>query len=149
MSSEPSGQPVPASVPVPVSAAMRAAKSQAEFLHHTVGQVQQGADGRVTLACSCGTTLTNGPGWSIDEHIRLHRAEARFLALVRAADPGVPRLVDEEPGAGADPVLAAQVDAVRRLHHPAATADEAAACAHCGTPWPCATRAAMDAAARR
>jgi hypothetical protein len=37
-------------------------------------------------------TLTNGPGWSLDEHIRLHRAEARYLALSHAAPAGMPRL---------------------------------------------------------
>ena len=37
--------------------------------------------------------LTNGPTWSLDEHIRLHRAEARFLALAAVAPEGIPRLV--------------------------------------------------------
>jgi hypothetical protein len=37
--------------------------------------------------------LTNGPTWSLDEHIRLHRAEARFLALAAVAPADIPRLV--------------------------------------------------------
>ena len=59
-----------------------------------VGLVQAGPGGTVTIACACGMTLTNGPTWSLDEHIRLHRAEARFLALAQAAPPGIPRLVE-------------------------------------------------------
>jgi len=35
----------------------------------------------------------NWVNWTLDEHIRLHRAEARFLALTGAAPRGVPRLV--------------------------------------------------------
>ena len=65
--------------------------------HTTVGLARRGPDGTVTIACACGMTLTNGPTWSLDEHIRLHRAEARFLALADAAPPGIPRLVDWPP----------------------------------------------------
>jgi hypothetical protein len=78
---------------VPVSAAMRRAKVRAATEHTTVGLAQSGPGGTVTIACACGMTLTNGPTWSLDEHIRLHRAEARFLALAEAAPPGIPRLV--------------------------------------------------------
>lgn len=81
-------------LPVPVSAPMRHAKVRAFTEHTTVGQVRTTADGDVTIACACGMTLTNGPGWSLDEHIRLHRAEARFLALAAVAPAGIPRLVE-------------------------------------------------------
>lgn len=77
----------------PVSVAMRTAKARAEAKHVTIGQVIQHPDGFVTIACSCGMTLTNGPTWSLDEHIRLHRAEARFLELADVAPVGIPRLV--------------------------------------------------------
>ena len=76
-----------------VSAVMRRAKVRAATDHTTVGQVCTGADGTVTIGCACGMTLTNGPTWSLDEHIRLHRAEARFVALAAAAPAGIPRLV--------------------------------------------------------
>ncbi|WP_348773362.1 hypothetical protein [Cellulomonas sp. NTE-D12] len=76
-----------------VSAVMRRAKVQAATEHTTVGLVQTASDGTVTIACACGMTLTNGPTWSLDEHIRLHRAEARFIALAAAAPAGIPRLV--------------------------------------------------------
>jgi hypothetical protein len=89
---------LPPVVPVvPVSAAMRRAKVRAATEHTTVGLAQSGPGGTVTIACACGMTLTNGPTWSLDEHIRLHRAEARFLALAAAAPPGIPRLVDWPP----------------------------------------------------
>jgi len=76
-----------------VSAGMRRAKVQAATEHTTVGTVEQRADGSVTIDCACGMRLTNGPTWSLDEHIRLHRAEARFLALAAEAPAGIPRLV--------------------------------------------------------
>ncbi len=79
---------------VPVSAAMRRAKVRAATDHTTVGSARTRPGGTVTIACACGMTLTNGPTWSLDEHIRLHRAEARFLALAEAAPPGIPRLVE-------------------------------------------------------
>ncbi|MDM7853315.1 hypothetical protein QRT04_00075 [Cellulomonas sp. MW4] len=72
---------------------MRRAKVQAATEHTTVGFVEQAADGSVTIECACGMRLTNGPTWSLDEHIRLHRAEARFLALAAVAPEGIPRLV--------------------------------------------------------
>ena len=85
-------EPVPPRVDA-VSAEMRHAKVRAATDHTTVGLVTTTADGRVTIACACGMALTNGPTWSLDEHIRLHRAEARFLALAAVAPPGIPRLV--------------------------------------------------------
>ncbi|MBT0995101.1 hypothetical protein KIN34_12500 [Cellulomonas sp. DKR-3] len=72
---------------------MRRAKVQAFTDHTTVGQVQTSDDGRVSIECACGMRLTNGPTWSLDEHIRLHRAEARFLAVAAVAPDGIPRLV--------------------------------------------------------
>lgn len=75
---------------------MHDAKMDALFQHYTMGRVALADDGRTTLRCSCGMELTNGPTWTLDEHIRLHRAEARFLALSAAAPSGVPRLVHLE-----------------------------------------------------
>lgn len=95
--------PVSDDLPVPVSAPMRHAKVRAFTDHTTVGQVVVDDDGAVTIGCACGMTLTNGPGWSLDEHIRLHRAEARYLALSAVAPEGIPRLTPHpgSPGAGA------------------------------------------------
>lgn len=89
--------PEPTTADEAVSAQMRRAKVQAFTDHTTVGQVEQDADGRVTIECACGMVLTNGPTWSLDEHIRLHRAEARFLALSAVAPDGIPRLVPWPP----------------------------------------------------
>ncbi len=72
---------------------MRRAKSQARVSHVTIGRVRHDASGRVSIDCSCGMTLTNGPDWTVDEHIRLHRAEARYLALSGVAPAGMPRLI--------------------------------------------------------
>ena len=91
----------PEDLPVPVSAPMRHAKVRAYTDHTTVGRVVVDPDGAVTIGCACGMTLTNGPGWSLDEHIRLHRAEARYLALSAVAPAGIPRLV-REPAAPSD-----------------------------------------------
>ncbi|MGC5166385.1 hypothetical protein [Luteimicrobium sp. DT211] len=77
----------------PVSPAMRQAKQEAQASHVTIGTAGETAEGRITIGCSCGMTLTNGPTWSLDEHIRLHRAEARYLALSDAAPAGMPRLL--------------------------------------------------------
>lgn len=77
----------------PVSAAMHRAKADARASHVTVGQVRHLPGGRVEIDCSCGMVLTNGPDWSLDEHIRLHRAEARYLALSKVAPAGMPRLI--------------------------------------------------------
>lgn len=75
---------------------MRRAKSQSEFDHVTTGHVNQESSGLVWIDCSCGMRMTNGPSWSIDEHIRLHRAEAKYLALSAAAASGMPRLIPRE-----------------------------------------------------
>nr|WP_100351033.1 hypothetical protein [Luteimicrobium subarcticum] len=72
---------------------MRRAKQEAQASHVTTGTVDVRPDGRTTIDCSCGMVLTNGPDWSLDEHIRLHRAEARYLALSMAAPAGMPRLL--------------------------------------------------------
>lgn len=77
----------------PVSATLRQAKADAQTMHFTTGELVRHDDGLLTLPCSCGMDLTNGPTWTLDEHIRLHRAEAKFLALTVAAPAGVPRLV--------------------------------------------------------
>jgi len=77
----------------PVSATMHRAKARARASHVTVGQVRHAAGGIVEIDCSCGMVLPTGPDWSLDEHIRLHRAEARYLALSRVAPAGMPRLV--------------------------------------------------------
>nr|WP_090033991.1 hypothetical protein [Cellulomonas marina] len=73
---------------------MRRAKVRAATEHTTVGSLQTLPDGRTSIACACGMALVNGPTWSLDEHIRLHRAEARYLALSAAAPAGIPRLVE-------------------------------------------------------
>jgi len=78
----------------PVSAALRDAKARARSHHYTVGTLQRDPDGTVWLECSCGTVLRNGPSWTLDEHVRLHRAEAKYLELSAAAPPGIPRLID-------------------------------------------------------
>ena len=100
---EPPTEPTtePEDLPVPVSAPMRHAKVRAFTDHTTVGQVVVDPDGGVTIGCACGMTLTNGPGWSLDEHIRLHRAEARFLALSAVAPAGIPRLTSHPGPTGA------------------------------------------------
>jgi hypothetical protein len=76
-----------------VSASMHRAKANARAAHVTVGQVRRGTAGVVEIDCSCGMVLTNGPDWSLDEHIRLHRAEARYLAISEVAPAGMPRLI--------------------------------------------------------
>ena len=81
----------------PVSAVMHRAKADARASHVTVGQVRHLPDAREEIDCSCGMTLTNGPHWSLDEHIRLHRAEARYLALSEVAPAGMPRLIPVGP----------------------------------------------------
>nr|WP_108494599.1 hypothetical protein [Promicromonospora sp. AC04] len=81
-----------------MSAAMHRAKADARASHVTVGLVRHLAGDREEIDCSCGMTLTNGPQWSLDEHIRLHRAEARYLALSRIAPAGMPRLIPVDPG---------------------------------------------------
>lgn len=77
----------------PVSAALRDAKARARSTHYTVGTLHTDPDGTVWLDCSCGTVLRNGPTWTLDEHVRLHRAEAKYLELSAAAPSGIPRLI--------------------------------------------------------
>jgi hypothetical protein len=72
---------------------MHRAKARARASHVAVGQVRPRPDGGIEIDCSCGMVLTNGPGWSLDEHIRLHRAEARYVALSEVAPAGMPRLL--------------------------------------------------------
>ncbi|MEG3615187.1 MULTISPECIES: hypothetical protein [Isoptericola] len=79
--------------PPAVSATMHRAKTRARASHVTVGRARLGDDGTVEIDCSCGMVLRNGPQWSLDEHIRLHRAEARYLALSEVAPAGMPRLI--------------------------------------------------------
>ncbi|MBD8077939.1 hypothetical protein IF651_02570 [Cellulosimicrobium arenosum] len=81
-----------------MSATMRRAKSVARAAHATIGQLHEDGHGGVRIDCSCGMVLTNGPDWTVDEHIRLHRAEARYLALSAVAPAGMPRLVPPGPG---------------------------------------------------
>ncbi|QAY62818.1 hypothetical protein ET495_05665 [Xylanimonas allomyrinae] len=76
-----------------VSASMHRAKAAARASHVTVGDLRRRPDGGVEIDCSCGMVLTNGPEWSLDEHIRLHRAEARYLAVSEVAPAGMPRLI--------------------------------------------------------
>ena len=76
-----------------VSVEMHRAKATARASHTTVGSLRQLPDGVQQIDCSCGMVLTNGPTWSIDEHIRLHRAETRFLAVSDIAPAGIPRLI--------------------------------------------------------
>ena len=77
----------------PVSVVMHRAKAEARASHVTVGQVRHLPHGGAEIDCSCGMVLTNGPDWSLDEHIRLHRGEARYLALSTVAPAGMPRLI--------------------------------------------------------
>jgi hypothetical protein len=76
-----------------VSATMHRAKAHARASHVTVGQVRHRPDGGVEIDCSCGMVLTSGRDWSLDEHIRMHRAEARYVALSQVAPAGMPRLL--------------------------------------------------------
>jgi hypothetical protein len=80
--------------PPAVSAVMHRAKVRARASHVTVGQARHHDDGSVEIDCSCGMVLCNGPHWSLDEHIRLHRAEARYLAVSEVAPAGMPRLIE-------------------------------------------------------
>jgi hypothetical protein len=77
----------------PVSAALRDAKARARSSHYTIGTLRSDDDGTVWLECSCGMVLHNGPTWTLDEHVRLHRAEAKYLELSQAAPVGIPRLI--------------------------------------------------------
>ncbi|MCL1871488.1 MAG: hypothetical protein FWF90_13915 [Promicromonosporaceae bacterium] len=72
---------------------MHRAKNAARASHVTVGELRRRPGGGFEIDCSCGMVLTNGPEWTLDEHIRLHRAEARYLALSEVAPAGMPRLI--------------------------------------------------------
>jgi hypothetical protein len=76
-----------------VSATMHRAKAAARASHTTIGDLRRLPGDIVEIDCSCGMVLTNGPEWSLDEHIRLHRAEARYLAVSTVAPAGMPRLI--------------------------------------------------------
>ncbi|WP_211374299.1 hypothetical protein [Cellulomonas fimi] len=76
----------------PVSAGIRRVGAQVRAEHHTVGIVRTLPGDVNQLDCACGVTLTNGPGWSLDEHLRLHRAEVKYEALLAVAHPDMPLL---------------------------------------------------------
>jgi hypothetical protein len=87
----------------PVSADIRRVGAQVRAEHHTVGVVRTLPGDVNQLDCACGVTLTNGPGWSLDEHLRLHRAEVKYDALLALAPPAMPltRGPSRSPGARA------------------------------------------------
>lgn len=74
----------------PVSAGIRRVGAQVRAEHHTAGVVRTLPGDVNQLDCACGVTLTNGPGWSLDEHLRLHRAEVKYEALLAVAHPDMP-----------------------------------------------------------
>ncbi|GAA2723466.1 hypothetical protein [Cellulomonas aerilata] len=93
----------------PVSADIRRVGARVRTEHHTVGVVRTLPGDVNQLDCACGVTLTNGPGWSLDEHLRLHRAEVKYEALLAVAHPAMPlsRTALGSPGARAlDALLA-------------------------------------------
>jgi hypothetical protein len=118
----------------PVSADIRRVGARVRTEHHTVGVVRTLPGDVNQLDCACGVTLTNGPGWSLDEHLRLHRAEVKYEALLAVAHPGMPlsRTALPSPGAraldallagdlaGAQAALAGTDDDTRRDVHTAA-----------------------------
>ena len=55
----------------PVSADIRRVGARVRTEHHTVGVVRTLPGDVVELDCACGVTLTNGPGWSLDEHLQM------------------------------------------------------------------------------
>ena len=87
----------------PVSADIRRVGAQVRAEHHTAGVVRTLPGDVNQLDCACGVVLTNGPGWSLDEHLRLHRAEVKYEALLAVAHPGMPlsRTVGRSPAASA------------------------------------------------
>ncbi len=100
----------------PVSASIRRVGGQVRAEHHTVGVVRTLPGSVNELDCACGVTLTNGPGWSLDEHLRLHRAEVKYEALLAVAHPDMPlgRTADRSPAARAlDALLAGDAVAAR------------------------------------
>lgn len=74
----------------PVSARIRRVGAQVRAEHHTAGVVRTLPGAINQLDCACGVTLTNGPGWSLDEHLRMHRAEVKYEALLAVAHPEMP-----------------------------------------------------------
>jgi hypothetical protein len=110
----------------PVSAGIRRVGGQVRAEHHTVGVVRMRPGDVNELDCACGVTLTNGPGWSLDEHLRLHRAEVKYEALLAVAHPDMPlsRTAERSPAARAlDAPLAGDRVAARRA---VAAVDDAA-----------------------
>src|SRR5215213_153014 len=100
----------------PVSANIRRVGARVRAEHHTVGVVRTLPGDVVQLDCACGVTLTNGPGWSLDEHLRLHRAEVKYEALLAVAHPGMPlsRTVGRSAATAAvEALLADDVDGAR------------------------------------
>ncbi len=100
----------------PVSAGIRRVGGQVRAEHHAVGVVRTLPGDVNELDCACGVTLTNGPGWSLDEHLRLHRAEVKYEALLAVAHPGMPlsRTAQRSPAARAlDALLAGDTTAAR------------------------------------
>ncbi len=101
----------------PVSAGIRRVGGRVRAEHHTVGVVRTLPGSRNELDCACGVTLTNGPGWSLDEHLRLHRAEVKYEALLAVAHPGMPlsRTAGRSPASRAlDALLAGDTAGARR-----------------------------------
>ena len=73
-----------------MSARIRRVGAQVRAEHHTAGVVRTLPGAVHELDCACGVTLTNGPGWSLDEHLRMHRAEVKYEALLAVAHPDMP-----------------------------------------------------------
>jgi len=104
--------------PEPVSASMRRAKADARSAHVTIGQVREDTAGRVTIDCSCGMSLTNGPDWTVDEHIRLlyELSTEMFARLVElGAVPDIPPTFLYYLLTGAGPTIFVLAPECRRL----------------------------------
>jgi hypothetical protein len=100
----------------PVSADIRRVGARVRAEHHTVGVVRTLPGDVNQLDCACGVVLTNGPGWSLDEHLRMHRAEVKYEALLAVAHPAMPLTRDplRSPGARAlEALLTGDVSAAR------------------------------------
>ncbi|WP_227422080.1 hypothetical protein [Pengzhenrongella sicca] len=96
----------------PVSARIRRVGARVRAEHHTAGVVRTLPGAVNELDCACGVTLTNGPGWSLDEHLRMHRAEVKYEALLAVAHPDMPlvrRSVRSRGATAMDALLAGQV----------------------------------------
>lgn len=92
----------------PVSLAIRRVGAIVRTEHHTVGVLRTLPGGVNQLDCACGVVLTNGPGWSLDEHLRMHRAEVKYAALLAVAHPAMPLTSRTDEAA-------AQVEALRAV----------------------------------